>query len=156
MGYYEYLAQAPGPAIAVIQDIDPKPGVGAFWGEVQTNVHKGLGVIGAVTNGSFRDIADSARGFNLLAAKIGPSHAYVHVVDFDCQATILGLTVGSNDIVHADRHGAVKIPVDAVRRIPDVVGLLSRREAKIIEAAKSPGFNIEKLKAAMSAARDIH
>ena len=154
--YYEYVAQGPGPVIAVIQDLDPRPGVGAFWGEVQTNVHKGLGVVGAVTNGSFRDIADSARRFNLLGAKIGPSHAYVHLVDFGCQVTVFGLTVSSNDIVHADRHGAVKIPADAVRRIPDVVDILSRREAKIIEAAKSPGFNIEKLKAAMSAAREIH
>ena len=83
MGYYEYVALDPRPTIAVIQDLDPTPGVGAFWGEVQTNVHKGLGVLGAVTNGSFRDIADSARGFALIGAKIGPSHAFVHVVDFD-------------------------------------------------------------------------
>lgn len=157
VGYYEYVAEGgPRPAIVVIQDIDPRPGIGAFWGEVQTNVHKGLGAVGAITNGSFRDIADSARAFNLLGAKIGPSHAYVHVVDFDCQVTVFGLTVSSNDIVHADRHGAVMIPADAVPRIPGVVDLISRREAKIIGAAKSPGFNIDKLKAAMSAARDIH
>ena len=57
--YYEYVAKAPGPKIAVIQDIDPEPGIGAFWGEVQTNIHKGLGAVGAVTNGSFRDVPDS-------------------------------------------------------------------------------------------------
>ena len=43
--YYEYVAKAPGPKIAVIQDIDPEPGIGAFWGEVQTNIHKGLGAV---------------------------------------------------------------------------------------------------------------
>ena len=31
------------PTIAVIQDVDDRPGYGAFWGEVQTAVHKGLG-----------------------------------------------------------------------------------------------------------------
>ncbi len=154
--YYEYVAQAPMPAIVVIQDIDPRPGIGAFWGEVQTTVHKGLGVAGAVTNGSFRDVADSAQGFNLLGGKVGPSHAHVHVVDFGAQVTVFGLTVSTNAIVHADRHGAVMIPAGAVEKIPDVVDRLLRREAKILEAAKAPGFDVEKLKAAMGAARDIH
>ena len=155
-GYYEYVAADIGPTVAVLQDIDPRPGIGAFWGEVQTNIHKGLGVVGAVTNGSFRDIADSARGFCLLGGKIGPSHAYVHVVDYACQVTVFGLTVASNDIVHADRHGAVMVPAGAVREIPAVVDLLSRREARIISAARSPGFDIDKLKQAMRDAREIH
>ena len=154
--YYEYVARQPMPVIVVIQDIDPRPGVGAFWGEVQTNIHKGLGVAGAVTNGSFRDLADSAEGFNLLGGEVGPSHAYVHVVDIDCQVTVFGLTVSTDDIVHADRHGAVMIPAQAVTKIPDAVDRLIRREAKILEAAKAPGFNVEKLIAAMGAARDIH
>ena len=154
--YYAYVAQQPLPAIVVIQDIDSRPGTGAFWGEVQTNIHKGLGVAGAVTNGSFRDVADSARGFNLLGGEIGPSHAYVHVVDIGCQVTVFGLTVSTDDIVHADRHGAVMIPAHAVEKIPAAVDLIARREAKIIEAAKAPGFDVEKLKAAMGAARDIH
>lgn len=154
--YYDYVAQDPTPAIVVIQDLDPRAGTGAFWGEVQTNIHKGLGVLGAVTNGSFRDVTDSARGFNLLGGKIGPSHAFVHVVDIDCQVTVYGLTVSTNDIVHADRHGAVMVPRDAVKALPAVVDLIARREAKIIEAAKAPGFNVEKLKAAMGAAKDIH
>lgn len=154
--YYEYVAAEPAPTIVVIQDVDPRPGIGAFWGEVHTHVHKGLGALGAVTNGSIRDISDSVRGFNLLGGKIGPSHAYVHVVDFDCQATVYGLTVSTNDIVHADLHGAVMIPAEAVRKIPAMVDLQQRKEAKILDAAKSPDFNFEKLKAAIGAAKEIH
>ena len=154
--YYDYVARDPRPTVVVIQDIDPRPGIGAFWGEVQTNIHKGLGCLGAVTNGSFRDVTDSARGFNLLGGEIGPSHAHVHVVDIDCQVTVHGLTVSTDDIVHADRHGAVMVPADAVKRIPGAVDLIARREAKILEAARAPDFDVEKLKAAMGAARDIH
>lgn len=154
--YYEYVAAEPAPTVVVIQDIDPRPGVGAFWGEVHTHVHKGLGALGAVTNGSIRDIPDSVRGFNLLGGKIGPSHAFVHVVDFDCQATVFGLTVSTNDIVHADLHGAVMIPAEAVKKIPAMVDLQQRKEAKILDAAKSPDFNFEKLKAAIGAAKEIH
>ncbi|MEM7429414.1 MAG: RraA family protein [Pseudomonadota bacterium] len=154
--YYEYVAEAPLPSIAVLQDLDPYPGVGAFWGEVQTNVHKGLGCTGAVTNGSFRDLKDSARGFNLLGGKVGPSHAFVHLVDIRCQVTVFGLTVSDNDIVHADHHGAVMIPADAVTKIPAVVDMLVRREKVILDAAKADDFDIDKLKAAMAGAREIH
>src|SRR6202007_2056874 len=47
LAYYEHIAAPPLPSIAVIQDIDaPDQGFGAFWGEVQSNVHKGLGCAG--------------------------------------------------------------------------------------------------------------
>ena len=156
MSYYEYVAQAPHPTVVVIQDLDPEPGIGAFWGEVQTNVHKGLGVLGAVTNGSFRDVVDSARGFNLLGAKIGPSHAFVHVVEFDCPVDVYGLAASTNDIVHGDRHGAVMIPDQAVKQIPTVIARILRREAITIEAARGPDFDVEKLRAATQKVREIH
>ena len=154
--YYEYVAAGPMPTIAVIQDLDPQPGIGAFWGEVQTTVHKGLGVLGAVTNGSFRDLPDSARGFNLIGGKVGPSHAYVHLVDIDCLVTVHGLTVSTNDIVHMDQHGAVMIPAGAVKKIPAAIDLISRREQVIIEAARADDFDIEKLKSAIGQTADIH
>ena len=154
--YYEYVAAGPMPTIAVIQDLDPQPGIGAFWGEVQTTVHNGLGVLGAVTNGSFRDLPDSARGFNLIGGKVGPSHAYVHLVDIDCLVTVHGLTVSTNDIVHMDQHGALKIPADAVKKIPTAIDLISRREQVIIEAARAENFDIEKLKSAIGQTADIH
>lgn len=154
--YYEYVASASGPTIAVIQDIDPEPGIGAFWGEVQTNIHKGLGAVGAVTNGSFRDVPDSARGFNLIGGKIGPSHAFVHLVDIGCQVTIYGLTVRTNDIIHADQHGAVVVPADVVIKIPEAIELITRREAVILDSVKAADFNIEKLKIAMGRSKDIH
>lgn len=154
--YFEYVAQAPMPAVMVIQDLDPTPGTGAFWGEVQTNVHKGLGVLGCVTNGSYRDVTDCADGFLILGGKVGPSHAHVHVVDFGTQVNVFGLLVQHNDIIHADRHGAVMVPHDTVKKIPEVVDLLQRREAVMLAAAKAPDFNIDKLKEAMKGAREIH
>src|SRR4051812_45904178 len=33
-GYVDYIADGPAPAIMVVQDIDPVPGLGAWWGEV--------------------------------------------------------------------------------------------------------------------------
>jgi regulator of RNase E activity RraA len=154
--YYAYVAAAPGPTVAVIQDLDPVPGFGAFWGEVNTAVHKGLGCLGAVTNGSMRDLPDCAPGFQLLAGKVGPSHAHGHVVDFGGQVNVLGMVVRHGDVVHADRHGAVVVPREAVSGIAAAVALISRREAVILDAARAPGFDIEVLKKAMADSADIH
>ncbi|MEM9027117.1 MAG: RraA family protein [Pseudomonadota bacterium] len=156
LAYYAYVAQQPMPAITVIQDLDPRPGIGAFWGEVQTNIHEGLGLLGCVTNGSFRDVTDSARGFQILGGKVGPSHAHVHVVDFGNQVTVHGLTVSHDDVVHADRHGAVMVPHDAVKKIPEICLMLQRREKVILDAAKAPGFDFDKLKAAIAGSKEIH
>ena len=154
--YYEHVAAPPGPTVVVIQDLDPNPGFGAFWGEVNTAVHKGLGALGCVTNGSMRDLDDCAPGFQLLAGKVGPSHAHGHIVDFGGQVNVAGMTVNDGDIVHADRHGAVVVPREAVAKLPAAVELLTRREAVILAAARSGGFDIDTLKRAMADSAEIH
>ena len=154
--YYEYVADAPGPTISVIEDLDPHPGVGAFWGEVNTAIHKGLGCLGVVTSGSIRDLDDCAAGFQLLAGQVGPSHAHVHVVEIGPRVTVHGMEVDSNDIIHADQHGAVVIPAEAVTALPAAIELIARREAVILGAARKPGFNIDILKQAMADSAEIH
>src|SRR6478735_238418 len=43
LAYYEYVGTGIGPRISVIQDIDgPDAGYGAFWGEVNSAVHRAL------------------------------------------------------------------------------------------------------------------
>ena len=154
--YYSYVADADGPTVSIVQDLDPQPGFGAMWGEVNTAVHKGLGCLGAVTNGSIRDLPDCAPGFQLLAGNIGPSHGHGHVIDFGGQVNVFGMTVAHGNLIHADRHGAVVIPAHAAAQIPATVDLLVRREAVILEAARSPGFNIDILKRAMANSAEIH
>lgn len=154
--YYETISAPPNPSISVIQDLDPTPGFGAFWGEVNTAIHKGLGCLGVVTNGSFRDIDACAPGFQLLGGKVAPSHAWVHLVAIECEVNIFGMAVKPNDIIHADRHGAVVVPEECVRELPSAIDVLTRREAVILEVARSPGFNVEILKKAMADSAEIH
>jgi regulator of RNase E activity RraA len=157
LGYYDYVAARDGePTITVIQDLDPLPGWGAFWGEVNTAVHKGLGVLGCITNGSIRDLDMIATEFQLLAGCVGPSHSYVHIEAFNLDINVHGMQVGHGDLIHADRHGSVVIPRAAAERLPAAIDLCTRREAPILKAAREPGFSIEKLKAAMGEADDIH
>ena len=155
--YYEYVdAGGPKPSIVVIQDLDTGPARGAFWGEVNTNIHKGLGAQGVITNGSIRDLADSAPGFQALAGQVGPSHAWVHITSHGAPVEVHGMAVRDGDIIHADVHGAVIVPAEQVRALPDAIEAIARREAVIIGAAQAPGFDFAKLKAAMSDAAEIH
>jgi regulator of RNase E activity RraA len=148
MDYLDYVAAAPRPSVVVIEDKDDPPGYGAFWGEVQTNVHKALGCLGTITNGSVRDIPAVAEGFQMLSGSLSPSHAYVHVVEFGVPVTIHGMAVKSGDLVHADRHGAVIVPVDKIDAMQAALDGLAKQEARIIAAARAPGATVETIKAA--------
>ena len=154
--YYRHVAEGPKPSIIVIEDIDEKPAFGSFWGEVQSNVHKGLGALGTVTNGCVRDLVDSAEGFQFIAAQPAPSHAYVHVVEYAVEVSVAGMSVKPGDLVHADLHGAVVVPHEIAAQIPATVALLARREAVIIGAAQQPGYDFDKLAAALKSAAEIH
>jgi regulator of RNase E activity RraA len=149
LDYLDYVAAVPRPSIMVMEDQDGEhAGYGAFWGEVQSNVHKALGCLGVVTNGSVRDIPMIAPGFQMLAGSIVPSHAYVHVVDFGIDVTVHGMRVRSGDLIHADRHGAIVVPVDKIDAMRSALDALSAREAKIIAAARAGG-DLAAIKAAM-------
>src|SRR5256886_8282401 len=155
--YYEYVGTGFGPRITVSQDIDgPDVGYGAFWGEVQSNVHKALGCLGVITDGSIRDIPQWAPGFQALAGSVGPSHAWVHAESFGSEVRVAGMTVRSDDLIHADSHGAIVIPVEIAAKIPDACELCARRETPILEIARAKDFSLEKLKEALKRSAEIH
>jgi regulator of RNase E activity RraA len=149
LDYLDYVASAPQPAVMIMHDLDGEhAGFGAFWGEVQSNIHKSLGALGVITDGSIRDIPAIAPGFQMLAAAIVPSHAYVHAVDFGIDVEVAGMAVKNGDLIHADRHGAIVVPVDAIDAMLAAAGKLTETEARIIAAAKSGG-GVEAIKAAL-------
>src|SRR5205807_9750172 len=144
IAYYEYVGTGFGPRITVIQDIDgADAGYGAFWGEVQSNVHKALGCLGVITDGSIRDIPQWAPGFQALAGSVGPSHAWVHAENWGGEVRVAGMTVHSDDLIHADQHGAIVIPTDIAAKIPDAAELFGRRETPILEFASIQDLQIE-------------
>ena len=141
MAYYRYMAEAPAPAITVIEDVDGENAVGAFWGEINTAIHKGFGLSGVLTNGVMRDLGDLAPDFPVIAGSIGPSHAFVHVREIDIPVTVFGLTVRPGDLVHADRHGALVIPAALVGQIAAAIAKMQATESIVLDAARAPGFD---------------
>jgi len=56
--------------------------------------------------------------------------------------------VVSGDLIHADRHGAVVVPVDKIDAMKTALDGLMKQEARIIAAARAPGATVETIKAA--------
>ena len=154
--YYAYIDGGAKPGIIVIQDIDQQRGYGSFWGEVNSSIHKGFGCLGVITDGGVRDLPDVAEGFQMLAGRVIPSHAFVHVVDFGRTVNVAGMRVRDGDLIHADQHGAVVIPHDVATKVRAAADDVIKREKVIIEAARQPGFNIDQLRAAQGRAAEIH
>ena len=154
--YFRYVDEGPRPSIMVIEDIDgDSRGYGSWWGEVNSTIHLGLGAKGVVTDGSIRDLPDIAEGFQLLAGRVGPSHAFVQMVDYGGPVNVAGMGVVDGDLIHADQHGAVVIPTDVAAEVMAAADLIARREAVIIDAAKQVGFDHRQLLDARRRAGEI-
>ncbi len=151
MGYYRSIAEAQKPAIAVIEDCDYPDCVGAFWGEINTTVHKGLGVSGALTNGVMRDLGDVPADFPVIAGSIGPSHAFVHVKEVGTPVEVMGLSVKQGDLVHADRHGALVIPSAVIPSVSAAIQKLIETERLVLDPAQAPDFDYEAFEKAWAA-----
>ena len=156
IGYFKHVAEAPRPTVTVIEDIDNPVGFGAHWGEVNSNVHKGLGSVGTVTNGSIRDTDMWAKGFGALAGSVGPSHGWIHVVEYGIPVEVHGMAVAPGDLIHADHHGAVVVPHTAAKAIKNAVERLTKAEERLIGASQQDDFDIEHLVAILDPAGRDH
>jgi len=146
-GWWDYVLSIPAPRVIVVHDLDEPRGQGAQWGEVQANIHRALGCVGTVTDGSVRDLDEvRALGFQFAAAHVSVSHAYVHMVDFGLPVKVGGLWVKPGDLIHADQHGVVTIPPEIAERVPEGVAKVEADERKIISFCQSPTFTVEDLK----------
>lgn len=146
--YYRSMATGRRPAVVVIEDLDYPDCVAAWWGEINSVIHKGLGLAGALTNGVMRDLGDLEPGFPIVAGSVGPSHGYCHVREIGGSVDVFGMTVLEGDLVHGDRHGAVVIPTEVIPDLGVAIERLRATEKIILEPARQAGFDVEKLESA--------
>lgn len=146
-GWWDYVQTIPAPRVIVVHDLDDPRGQGAQWGEVQANIHRALGCVGVVTDGSVRDLDEvRALGFQFCAAHVSVSHANVHMVDFGIPIKVGGVLIKPGDLVHGDQHGVCTIPPDIAGKIPEAIARVEADEREIISVCQSPGFSADKLK----------
>ncbi|CAM3979682.1 RraA family protein [Phaeobacter inhibens] len=151
MDYYRHMASGPRPAVTVVEDVDFPNCIGAYWGEINTTVHKGFGISGALTNGVMRDLGDLPEGFPVIAGSIGPSHGFVHVKEIATPVTVFDLQIRDGDLVHADRHGALVIPPAVLPHLEGAIRKLLETEKLVLDPARKEGFDFEAFETAWSA-----
>lgn len=154
--YWDAIVAVPAPRMVVLHDIDYPDSIGSYWGEVQGNTALGLGCVGAVTDGGVRDLKEAEEmGFPFWAKDVMVSHGYVHALEFNVPIGIGGVLVRPGDLIAADIHGAIEIPIEAAAKLPEVARTLVQRESIVIKAAQSEGASPTTLAAAWDEASKI-
>ncbi len=144
--WWEEIQKYPAPRVVVLHDID-NPVVGSYWGEVNANIHKALGCVGTVTDGSVRDLDEvQVSGFHFFSSCVSVSHAYVHMIDFGTAVKVGGLMVKPGDLIMGDKHGVISIPLDIARDVPKAAQMMEDWERNIINFCKSDRFSVDGLK----------
>ena len=140
------IQSSPAPSILVLEDIDDKPGRGAFVGDMHAAILKALGCAGYVTNGSVRELPSvRAIGIQLFAGSVAVSHAYAHIFDIGVPVMVDGMEVHTGSLLHGDQHGVLTIPNEIAAEVPNVAAKLQRCEKAVVEFCQSSDFSIVKL-----------
>jgi regulator of RNase E activity RraA len=143
---WKHTQDFPGPSIVVIEDVDDPAGLGSFWGEVNANVFKRLGCLGIITNGGVRDLPEmEGIGFHAFSSVLSVSHAYNRIIEVGGPVTVGGMVVEPGDLLHADEHGVVKIPLEAAEDLPQAVRDVEAIEKRTLDLCASPDFSLERL-----------
>jgi regulator of RNase E activity RraA len=144
------ILQTQAPRILVLEDVDEKPGRGAFVGDMHAAILRALGCVGYVTNGAVRELPSVRRiGMQLFAGTVAVSHAYAHIFDIGIPVTVDGMEVHTGTLLHGDQHGLVTVPAEIAAEIPNVAAKLRRSEQEVIDFCQSKSFSVEKLSALM-------
>ena len=145
--WWDLIVSVPEPRFIVLHDIDNPP-IGAYWGEVQSNIHKALGAVAVATDGTVRDLDEvRALGFQFFAKEVSVSHAYVHMVD-------MGIPIEVGGLDGANRRSAPRRQARASPTYPSswqtasrmMVSTIADYEQKTIGLCQSPDFSLDALK----------
>lgn len=136
--YRRHVASVPGPKIVVVQDLDKPRVIGAFWGEVNSNIHRALGCVGTIADGAIRDLDEMTNaGFKALARRLCVGHAFSHPVRWDCEVEVFGRAVRPGDLIHADKHGFLVIPPEDQPALLEAARFMDANECStLIPAAR--------------------
>ncbi|HEX6348095.1 MAG TPA: RraA family protein [Candidatus Dormibacteraeota bacterium] len=143
---WRHVQEVPEPRFVVVQDLDDPPGHGSLWGEVNATIFKALGCVGAITNGCVRDLKEAREmGFQFFARGPGVSHAYVRVVTAGGEVSVGSLAVRPGELLAADQHGVLSIPLEIAEELPAACDRVIEREQNLLRWVRSDEFDPAKL-----------
>ncbi len=153
--YRAYVGHMPGPKIVVVQDLDKPRTHGAFWGEVNSSIHRALGCVGTIVDGAIRDLDEmTSVGFKALARRLCVGHAHSIPVRWNCEVEVFGRTVTPGHLIHADKHGFLVIPPEDEERLLEAARFMDSNECQttIAAAHRAAGKTVDEILADLNAA----
>jgi regulator of RNase E activity RraA len=147
LSYYEFLEATPGPLVAVMKDVDSRAGRGASFGDGMATIHQRLGVVGAIVDGTVRDIQGIRKvGLPMWAWGTVPGHGVFNLTRFNTPVTVGEVRVRPGDLIFADADGCVRIPNKDAAEILQLAEGVRTREAGIFALYRSADFTVAKLR----------
>ncbi len=139
---YELLAQAPKPAIVVMQDVGQDRLHSCHAGEVMSTTMKRLGAIGILTDGGLRDVKEvrALGNFQYFCAGLVVSHGNPTCVSVGDEVTISGMRVRPGDLLHGDANGIVHIPDECADKVAEAAYRIWTQEEETMRRVASSEF----------------
>ena len=83
--------------------------------------------------------------FHFFARGPGVSHAYVRVESAGKPVTVGGLQVKPGDLIHADQHGVLSIPIQIAADLPAAAERVISSEQSLLTWVRSPDFDADEM-----------
>ena len=144
--YYDYVAYAKEkPTIAVLRDADSPAGRGAIFGAGMAYRHRASGCLGAVVDGSVRDVEGIRKAkCGLWGTSRVPGHGPFSVVSFGEPVTAAGLLVRPGDILVCDADGVTRVPPEIAMDVAKKCADVRKKEEAMHRYFSQPGFTVKK------------
>jgi regulator of RNase E activity RraA len=85
----------------------------------------------------------------MFAKGMTVSHAYTHIVEFGGPVEIFDLHIRPGDLLYADCHGVLSIPLEVAARVPEAAARIRAQDKRIIDLCRSREFSRERLRHAI-------
>ncbi len=145
--YYAWLEETEGPLIAVLKDVDSRPGRGASFGDGMAAMHQRLGVVAAVVEGTVRDLGGiNSVGLPIWAWGTVPGHGVFNLGRFNIPVTVAQLRVSPGDLLVVDADGCVRVPLEHAAEIAQIASDIRDREAENAAFTSSPDFTVAQMR----------
>lgn len=148
-GYYEAIDAVEGPVFAVVKDVDSRPGRGASFGDGMARLHQRLGAVGAIVDGTVRDLAGIRRvGLPIFAWGMVPGHGAFNATRINAPVSVGSVRIRPGDLLFGDGDGCVRIPLQDAAEVLTLAAEVRAKEAKIFALYDSDDFSLAKWRAA--------
>ena len=103
-----------GPVFAVMKDVDSRPGRGASFGDGMARLHQRLGAVGAIVDGTVRDLEGirwNRVGLPIFAWGMvpGSGHGAFNATRVNAPITVGSVRIRPGDLIFGDGDGCVRI-----------------------------------------------